>query len=348
GDWTILRTGNSSLVVLQAYAALWIEVTPRLNMDHVTTPTLVVTLFTRADTIVTDSRTVEQKKTEFPKREGPGKLVAKTMILCSSSEGGQISDPEELNSLWPKIETHLKKIRSSTLGIIPLPLNGSHVKPTNCEALQCVCGAAQRQQPKRPVLTAASSVKETTAGSATVASPGNEDTTGVTQPGTTTSYISCEDTPSRQLPSVVNASFSKSSSASINDPFVADLTTPVLGTAKAEDIESTWTRSGTTESDLIPEGCTGINNFESTCCRLTAGLLSLSLNKAELVFSLNKASGAEKYLRAFEAQDDESPISCGHIECMGVFDPDFYQPPTGDWIERPKQSHVQLNATFNA
>lgn len=93
---------------MQEYAALYIEVKLRQVPHHSMAPIIVATLFTRSDS-TKGGETRDTPEIDHTGMGNLGKLEAKTIILCSSAEGGQIRDNEgvqyekqylDLNLTW--------------------------------------------------------------------------------------------------------------------------------------------------------------------------------------------------------------------------------------------------------
>lgn len=238
----------------------------------------------------------------------------------------------ELAALWAACTQCIKKLRSGTLGALPLPLirnlNRSPTRKTQGHRVSC---GINSQPPRGHVEIGTQGLSSA------------EDATNpavATQPPTASaSYISCEDGAGSAAPPPVQTSvpspISKASpSSSTEDPLIIDLASPSVQCVINEVLKRpTFTNSGTSESDCPSEsvGTTSVTPALSEVkptSRITMGLLALSLNQAGLIISLREVAGAENYLKALET-DNGSRVVCNHVECRGEWDPDVYCLPGG-------------------
>ncbi|KAL5962360.1 hypothetical protein TSMEX_009973, partial [Taenia solium] len=303
GDWFVLRSGNSSVIILQEYAALCIEVKLRQIPDYPVVPIIVATLFTRSDS-KKGGETRATPEADQARTENLGELEAKTIILCSSAEGGQIRDNE---------------------GVIPLPLKCTHEKTSSPETLHGVCSTLLCERENKPLI-------QNTDEPSGKLDP--EDGVCVTKK---TSPASCSELKSEKK--LTSAITSNLPSRSADDPLSMGASTPNQGNPSTSSLEHIWKRLRNTERDFASkenhESKTKVNQLDC----LTAGLLSLSVSSSGLVVCLRGTGGAERYLKALATANNEV-VACNHMECAGAFDPDFYQHFAKSWVDDQEEQRT--------
>ncbi|KAH9287078.1 E3 ubiquitin-protein ligase UPL3 [Echinococcus granulosus] len=317
GDWFVLRSGNSSVVILQEYVALYIEVKLRQILDYLMVPTIFATLLTCPE-VMKGEETQSTPEIDQARARNLEKLEAKTIILGSSAEGGQIRDNEDATSQWLKCQACIMRTCGCKAGVIPLPLKCTQAKVSSPETLHGTCGTLLcKPEYKLPI--------EKTVASSSKLAP--EDRACVTKK---TSIATCRELNPEKRP--LSAPTTKSPSDSTDNHRFVDLSTPNQESPSIFNFDYTRTRLRTTESDFESEGNQNSKTKVNPLNRLTAGLLSLSVSSSGLVVGLREAVGAERYLKALETADNEM-VTCNHIECTGAFDPDFYRHSIKSWIK---------------
>ncbi|VDM31369.1 unnamed protein product [Hydatigera taeniaeformis] len=313
GDWFVSRSGNSSVFILQEYAALHIEVKLRQIQDYPTAPIIFATLLTRSDsTKGYDLRATA--KLNQSRADKVGKLVAKTIILCSSAEVGQIQDNKDPTSQWLKCQACIMRTCSCKVGVLPLPLKCGQGKTSIPEALYGACSTLPLGgKGNLPV-------EETDVSSGKVDPENGGFDVKETSPAISKELVFVDNT-----------------------PFVESLTSTQSypNTATSEDTQKL---SCTAEIDFTSNEIRDFQTKINQLNRLTVGLLSLSISSSGLVVCLRKDVEAEPYLKAL-AIDDNEMVICNHIECSGEFDPDFFKPFSRNLIE-DKAKQEALNQTL--
>ncbi|KAL5111802.1 E3 ubiquitin-protein ligase hecd-1 [Taenia crassiceps] len=324
GDWFVLRSGNSSVIMLQEYAALYIEVKPRQVLDHLVVPIIVATLFTRTDSAKGGETRVTPEIDHIGK-EKSGRLEAKTIILCSSAEGGQIRDNEDATTQWLKCQACIMRICSCKEGVIPLPLRCFHEKTSSPGASHDFCSTPLCEREDKLLN------QETDVFSDTL-----DPEAGVCITKKTSSAFCGKLNSEKKSASALN---SYSSSHSADDPLFMAESTSVHSNPGALSLEHIQTCLPATESDSAfkesHDSKTKVNQLD----RLTAGLLSVSISSSGLVVCLRETIGAERYLKALATANNEV-VTCNHTECTGNFNPDFYQHFTEGWIEDQEEQRT--------
>uniref|UniRef100_A0A0X3QHG7 E3 ubiquitin-protein ligase n=1 Tax=Schistocephalus solidus TaxID=70667 RepID=A0A0X3QHG7_SCHSO len=373
GDWTLLRTDTSSLVAIQEFALLWIEVIFKklTETPQVLEPVIIAYLVTRPDGALEAKQPSLEQENDRVRREVADGLQMKIFML-EKTAGESLLPAQDIRELWLKCVPLIHQIRGCTSGIVPLPLARSSVDfakktvltpPSRTAALRSnrrLRATSATPKMQRPTPRSQNSQTEMSDTSPQAVAPVSVATATTTPTSTSvvpvslplldSLSVSCTsvlgspsgrvsepvsdttvvDAGQQQQPVSTEDSFSDASnlpptllevsdtirtmpSARTNEQSPGPHHSPTLNTKLMTSTLSTETE----ESSEVP------SSRELIPSQLSAGLLTLTLGLSGLSISL----------RAQSAQQMEIG-DCGHLECIGAWDPDFeVQTPKDGFLE---------------
>ncbi|VDL92212.1 unnamed protein product [Schistocephalus solidus] len=383
GDWTLLRTDTSSLVAIQEFALLWIEVIFKklTETPEVLEPVIIAYLVTRPDGALEAKRPSLEQENDRVRREVADGLQMKIFML-EKTAGESLLPAQDIRELWLKCVPLIHQIRGCTSGIVPLPLARSSVDfakktvltpPSRTAALRSnrrLRATSATPKMQRPTPRSQNSQTEMSDTSPQAVAPVSVATATTTPTSTSvvpvslplldSLSVSCTsvlgspsgrvsepvsettvvDAGQQQQPVSTEDSFSDASnlpptllevsdtirtmpSARTNEQSPGPHHSPTLNTKVMTSTLSTETE----ESSEVP------SSRELIPSQLSAGLLTLTLGLSGLSISL----------RAQSAQQMEIG-DCGHLECIGAWDPDFEVQTPKDGFLDEGMSHAAAAA----
>ncbi|VDK38813.1 unnamed protein product [Taenia asiatica] len=290
-----LRTQLLNLITSglnQEYAALCIEVKLRQIPDYPMVPIIVATIFTRSDS-KKGGETRATSEVDQARTENLGELEAKTIILCSSTEGGQIRDNEDDDN-----DCTQEKISSP-------------------ETLHSVCSTLLCEREDKPLI-------QSTDEPSGKLDP--EDGVCVTKK---TSPASCSEFTSEKKPT--SALTSSLPSRSADDPLSMGASTPNQDNPSTWNLEHIWKRLRNTERDFASkenhESKTEVTKVSSSCVfnspsRLHPLLESLTLSQRKLLRTSYRSCYLRKLRECFIQRGTElletlkTIATAGYSKCM--------------------------------